>query len=801
MLYVDVHHKVLKTVEIQGNKEKEGTYASISTIKSRSATIEKMNLGRILPYVHFQGEDGNLREYSIPTDPSADPAEWILSAADDEDLGEEAWMCIDDPETGLTHGLVFESNNGLVNNPEEDGVQVKTSVHQHVKLPGLEADSGDLIAVRNAYEAGRHDTTLRGGLEVSFSVEFITLRSGGYKSIEKEAAIYKQLVAIQPPLRKSDVTRVEEEEGYRLTVYVHMAPSFPLGSMLSAATGRNLTYLTVELYRENEFISSGSPSRLHLGAMGDINENLSLKEKVSKTLGFFDIRNSSFFKSIHFPDVKPGRYLIKVYKENPVVGRERRFIGFKIVNLTGDTKIHVFCKVETVFKGRVVDQNSEAVPGVLFYLKYSDVVISSSETDKNGSVEIPIPLGKYRLQVLYKGFLLGEEDVKLEFKHHFKVLYREFKVGLYNLSINIRDTWGLPLEVNVNPIATSEEMVDKENIKAKEDGKGVYILDNLPAAKYRLKMSYKSFNLEETVDVIRDSIIDIDFPAEFPINVRIWNSMGLPLEKGRLILLRGDKKTSIGVADGEAETSIPPGEYKLRVVVDDETVAYQGFSVLGKQDLSLVTKASSPLHSLILLLGYMFASAAILIGIWRRQVYKVISLLIVGLIIISLSQPWWGVSGENVNVSTSTKTTLIPPKIITLTTSGEVIGGEIASIPEELTMVLKLVTLLLILVIVMVMLSIFTLSRYDKLSLILYILGFLVGLITMGIFLFAMGVVTEVGVGSISGGGELPVSIPGGETISLTCIWGLEKGFYIALIACILPTIYIGRWMWNRFKK
>jgi hypothetical protein len=50
----------------------------------------------------------------------------------------------------------------------------------------------------------------------------------------------------------------EETEKYTLTAYVHLAPSFPLGSMLSAVAGKNFSYVSAELYKDSGFASSGS---------------------------------------------------------------------------------------------------------------------------------------------------------------------------------------------------------------------------------------------------------------------------------------------------------------------------------------------------------------------------------------------------------------------------------------------------------------------------------------------------------------------------------------------------------------
>ena len=161
-----------------------------------------MNIGDILPYIHFYSEEERVKEYSIPTDPDADPAEWILSSKDDDDLGSKAWMCMDDKETGQAHGLIFQSNIGFLDDAN-DGIQVKSSVHQHVKLPGLEADTGDLFAVRNAYEDGQHNLVFSEGINILFNVEFITFQTGGYESVARESELYQLLVKDRPIFREN----------------------------------------------------------------------------------------------------------------------------------------------------------------------------------------------------------------------------------------------------------------------------------------------------------------------------------------------------------------------------------------------------------------------------------------------------------------------------------------------------------------------------------------------------------------------------------------------------------------------
>ncbi|HEC81947.1 MAG TPA: carboxypeptidase regulatory-like domain-containing protein, partial [Thermoplasmatales archaeon] len=295
---VHVNHQVLKEVKVGGDEQRDGTYASLSTFKSRSATIDNMNVGVILPNLHIYGEDDSIKEYSIPTNPESHNPEWVLSTMDDIDLGSKAWLCIDDSSTGKTHGLIFNSNNGLLEG-EEDGIQVKSSVKQVVKLPGLEADTGNLYATRNSYEKNReHNLIIPEGTNVTFDAEFVTFEKGGYQAVGKESEVF-QCLTRQRPLFRGNVSVEKEKERFFLTTFVHFAPSFPMGSLFSAAAGKKFPYLYAELYREGSLASSGSVAGLPLSGSMELDfGNTTLFQKVGMVLGLFDWRNVSFFKKI-----------------------------------------------------------------------------------------------------------------------------------------------------------------------------------------------------------------------------------------------------------------------------------------------------------------------------------------------------------------------------------------------------------------------------------------------------------------------------------------------------------------------
>ena len=50
--------------------------------------------------------------------------------------------------------------------------------------------------------------------------------------------------------------------------------------------------------------------------------------------------STPLFKKVTFNNLKPGEYLIKIYKENPFLKDSRQFIGYKTIKLENDKSTH-----------------------------------------------------------------------------------------------------------------------------------------------------------------------------------------------------------------------------------------------------------------------------------------------------------------------------------------------------------------------------------------------------------------------------------------------------------------------------
>ena len=804
---VDTYHEVLKTVDVKKDSLLDGSYAGIVSIKSRSATIEKMNVGDILPVLSVYNKDETIREFTIPSNPESEDKEVVLSTNDDIDIGSKAWVCLNNPKIGKADGLIMESNKGIVEGAL-DGAQVKSYAKQNLKLPGLEADTGSVFLLKNTYEKGGvQDLTLQQGFIVNFNIQFVTTENEGVEKINTESEFFQKLVGLRPSLRENGRTFDEEEkEKFMLTANVHFAPSVPMGSLLSAALGKNISYIYAELYKEDDFKSSGSAGRLPLGSIELELEGKKLSEKIKILLGIFDWRNASFFKKIRFPGLTAGTYVVKIFKENPIVKKERQYIGFAIVDLEKNEKIHIYCRPQGTILLTVNDQKNQGVPNVKFLLQKDGITISDAVSDTNGSSVLYapcFPLKPYELKTIYQGFLIDEKDVTFKLRNNIIKLKKSLSFTHYNFDLSIKDTWGFSPEVDLKPTLTSKEMIQPTFISAESKGNGKYRFENLYPANYNLKMSYKSFELEKEFNIKKDGTFYLVFPAEFKINFNTLNSVGDVLSEGKISISRQNKIVSQEIDDnGNAVFSLPPGNYQITVYSDEDIIAKQNLQISGDKKIDVLTNKESLIHVVAVYLGIALAAFSIIYLILKKNCYASIKIFVISLIFISLFSSWWFVTGENSNAKSVTDTMLIPQKIVTLTETADAIGGGVSQVPDEVTMVLGLLSILLAVACMLIFVTIFTKKKLRKVTQVFTILSIILLVLTLGVFYYAMGQLTEVSVGGFIGKGDIETTIPGvSENINLPSSWGPSTGFYLIIISLILlfiPFIYS---VYKKIKK
>jgi len=784
---LNVKHEFLKNIEINKGEMMDGSYVFMSGFKTRSEANQFLNTGEILPYIHFYDTDGSIKEIEVDTNPTSREEDWMISLEDNGDLGNNAWFSSDNGESGKGHAIIFSSNTDIVKSGtnERDGFQIKASEKQETDIPGLKAYSLGIDCGRNSYEPGSsQDTSIPSNLVVEFDANFFTTENNGYKDIQKEAIIYQALIKDRP-LFGGNVSDIEEEGAvYNLSIYTHLVPSFPLGSLLSAVSGKNFSYVYAELYREGSLVSSGICSRISLAGGLDIDtENFDL----SSIINLFDWKDISLFKKIRIPKLVPGTYAVRIYLN---IHGQSKYVGVKSIVLKEDMRADIYCSGQGKIELSVVDHQGEGVPKAQCYLFLGNVPIAEDITNDQGESIISAPRGKYQLRVLYNGFKLLEKEIRIG------IFSKEehLQITLSNLELIVKDKLGLPPGIKITPFLTSEEMEVPGKILSQEKTSGVYLFIYLPEANYKIRISYKTFLDEKDIRIPGDGdTAHMVFSPLFDLTTKVFDKRGSPLKETEICIARGGKESqSITDENGVTSFFVPPGSYKINAYSDNQLIGEKQEELTRDKTVYLVT-TEEPTYPLIIMVVSLLVViiGALLVFLKKISLFSFLKILGIALIFSALVMPWWGLSGSSVGslVERSTETFLIPQSMITTTVFGDIIELGLSNIPQEFTDFLFMVLALSVASCLFVTVGMF-LKKYKRISLGLTFVGVLILIVSICIFVYGFSELTKVGLGSLQGADTLNILTPGtNEYVDISASWGLSSGAVMAIIAVILLII------------
>ena len=791
-IHTHVKHETLTEIDVYPEAKMDGAYASLQSGGVKSKSLQTLNFGEILPYMHFINELGTISEYTLDTDPEyipEDPDIRILRIQDDVELGRKPWISFDEGQKGRSHSIIFSTNNVLIQGENEnDGFQLNAFEMDYPHLPGLENNIATMQVCRNSYEINNHDITIPQNLIIEFDAEFFSTDKGGFTSIPEEEEIFRNIVAQKPLPDDNNAEDIEEIEKHNLSVIVHYAPSAPMGSGLSALLGVNLSFVNIELYKDNEFIYSENAVRLPMNALADI-EQLKLIEKIVATLEIFDIMNISIFKKAEFTGLEKGRYVVKIYVENPLLSEERYFIGFKIVDLHMDENIHVLCRSEENIRIKINDQNNDMVTTAEVYLQKNNSTIAYSLTDINGEaiLKAPTSSNSYDLKVFYNDYLIYQEPVNLNVFHTVLSQEKSLTVNRYILTVNVIDTWGYPFGVEVTPIVIIPRVNESPLIYSTKCDKSTYVFTDLIEDTYRLDITYKTFSLKQNIDLNDNKIINLVFPAEYLLELNIQDARGTPYTGSNIVLTR-DNINEYRFYNSEEPLMAPPGDYRIIIYRDEDIVGARNITLYGDQKYTIITNHQPQYPTFILTAGMFFVFLSVIIFFIKKKYAALYLFIPLILISISFVLPWWGIHGSTGNLDTSTNLYLLPVKLITLTSTVDTISGEPSYLPDEFHLGVTLILLAAFAGSTLLLIH-FLLRNRVRTSLfrILHPLG-LIGIVGSLIgFLVAYNAVCRVSVGSLVGNGYLDVGILGeSRTYSILSEWGFRWGFYLYLMGVVI---------------
>ncbi len=810
-IHVHVTHETLREYQVYSESNSDGTYASLQCGGMQSASIADLNFGEIYPYLHFSSEQNSVEEYRVDLHPEysqEDPVFWLIQTPDDVDMGLKPWVSYDKGSTGNVHALLFGSSSVVkAGNDERDGIQLKAYESNYPHFPGLDYTVAGVECTRNGFEKNitGKDMTVPKGFTAEFDAEFFSSPVGGYPLVEQETELFQTLAAMKPAVNTNQSTNENTStKRFSLSVSVHDAPTVPLGSALSALTGKNFPYITVEVYRDTQLVCAGTAGRLPFREFTD-SEGASLKMKLRALIHLVDLRNLSLFKIVRFQQLPAGQYLIKVFKENSRVGQQRHFIGYVTIDLSKDSQIRVFCRPQGSCQVTLVDQDGNGISDAEVQLLRDGMIITQNKTNAEGITLLTAPCSRkdsYELKILCQGFEVTNESIRLRLNRVLIPLKKSVTLDQYDWMITLVDLWGLSPEIEVTPRLTSTMMNSPTTILPKQNGKDSYQFSDLPAATYHLMIQYKSFVIEKEIK-IPSSDETLVFPAEFPISFHIYDSRGTTLDGVTVQINRGGKTQQTMNNGSQTVFSLPPGSYQVKVVSGETIIGQRTLHVVGERTVEMITNQESFIPLISLILAGVLISVGLFLSIRKKNPLNFLLLLTIGLLVVALVFPWWSLQGSTTDFETSSTLYLIPLNLVSLTTTSQDIVGELSYLPDIFPTIMMMIPVLTGIVSLLVGVGLVFKKAQKKSWQLLFSIAALILLIgALVVYIGAMSAFTEVGVGSLIGNGTLDIAIQGQENLtSVLCQWGPGIGFWVYATSGMILTVTLIVQMYQKKKK
>ena len=803
-IHVKVRHEANKDIETLQKKDilTDGELLSIETGFTKSTAIKELNFGEMLPYLHFHNENDFISEYKVTPNPENFRAICPIDTNDDIDLGTGSWASFDEGKEGKAHAFILESTNVILSGSDEkDGVQVKYYEQDNPHLKGLEFNHAGLLLTRNTYETGEaRDYHIPKDFCAEFYVEFFTTETGGYKIIPQEAEIFKELVKIKPSNEKIISTEKNDHGDNTLTIFLHNTMTSSLGFGLSAIAGINLSYDTVELYKNGSMIRTGSPSKLEIRDSDEEYEESGLG-KLKSVMPSLDWKNFSFFKKVSFKDLKDGRYIVKIFRNNCKIKTDKKLIGYKIIDVNEDIKTRIFCKPAGLVSVFISDQNNKPIDEVDCRIIVDNHIIIDSKTLEDGKTILSAPIlsnDKYVLSLKYNGFIIFEEPLELGLINVLKPDIKEINISRYDLKIKIKDKWNDLFSYDINPILLSENSNQKfTNFEQKEDE---YIFKNLYSTDYNIEIAYNNDLISKKVSLNSDKEIKITMPTQYNLIAKFFNNRGEKLENCNIILEKNGKSEIFN--SNNKDINLPPGRYDLKILLNDKIIGKTNLELRSDYSISLSTKEEPIYPAIIIILSVILLVIGFYILYKKKRLSEIYILFALALIFISIVLPWWSLNGssENAFVKSNSNMYLIPSNFVSFTSNNDILIGETSFLPTLFTQAMKITLILIIASTIIFIVKIMIKNRLKKkIRLLLYLLGLICLISSITIFSCTMSEYANLTVGGFIGKGNIDVSIPGEDIYySVASSWGPGLGYYLIILSIIF--VFFG-FMINRKEK
>ena len=758
---IHVKHETSKDLLVSGEVNLDGRYGALLSFKSRNVAMQKLNFGDIQPNLDFAGKNNKIEEYAMDTKPESKDREWIISYTDDADLGKDAWIAYGEGAKGRSQALIFASSTGVVTSgtDERDGIQLKVAERQYFNFLGTEVDYAAINFGRNSYDQGSsHDLYIPRNLIVEFDAELFTAEAGGYLSAQNEALLYQALVTHRH--LSTDSSFGQQQKTYDVTVVTHYGGTWLSFPWLVNHTQLSLPVMIIELYRDEQLVTSA------------------VAERILFTRSYTTFHN-----------LTAGTYLVKVYRNTRDTAR--LFVGAETIDVHRKTMVQVMCTWQRNIHFQFSDQNTKGIPGITVrILNMDQIVLVQNTTSDQGDVQFGVPYNArdlYQVQAYYQGFRVYDQPLKnTPLKLEVPVT-----ISLYDLTVEVRDSLGLPPGVGVHCIVFSQMYPEAGQISAVETTTGTFFFEDIPGGTYTLQVSYADKVNEKEVTIPDDgTLIHIPFTAAYDVQIKLFDAQGNPLNSTsfKAVFIREGKQV-YQCTEGDLVCTLPPASYTISIYQQDAFVGQTEILLTNTRDIQIVTTLQSMLPALLTGIA-MVVLGGILILVFLKKVSLAGFLKggAIALLLLSVIQPWWSLTGSSIQpvMERTTQLYLQPPVMIESTTANGQTLFSLATMPDIFIDFLGKLPYVLYLACALILLGI-VLKRLEKkkLTWILNIGIAVLLFVFLDVYYTGVNKLTEVSIGAIQGEGTMSFNV-NDATVAFSAHWGLSTGFYLVLLASVL---------------
>jgi hypothetical protein len=450
------------------------------------------------------------------------------------------------------------------------------------------------------------------------------------------------------------------------------------------------------------------------------------------------------------------------------------------------------------------DQQNGGIPGIHVYLRNkNNVLFDENVTQNDGYVTLRAPYNPkdpYTIKAEYKDFIIYEKDLK----NSLRKLTLQISIDLYDLTVEVTDTFHLPPGVDMTPMLLTTRENRTIQLTPEDHGKGMYFFQAIPAGDYFVQLAYGD-TVDQLLVTIPDSddIVHMNFTAVYGLTIDLFDSTGNIVDQSG-ISFKVFRDNQMVLQTNQTQFSLPPAHYRIEAYAKEVLIGTEDITFTNSRHLTFVTTLSSLFPTLIEIFIVLFLGTLLVFTVAKKfSLPSFLKCLAVALIILALFQPWWVFSGSSTAPIAQRTTSLYtnPGVMVESTTYNSGTSLALAEMPDVFITFLGMIMPVVILLCVVLSSSVI-LKKLKKrnYSFLLSITSMILFVTLLSAFFIGTQKLCETSIGPVQGQGIITVIIEGTE-VHLKSNWGFGIGYYLIALATVFAVFVVILELWLILKK